>query len=250
MRKPLQGTYNIIRFNWHLYLLSIGLMLGLYMLTLLAGPVLGLFIQSLLWLIVLSTVVSLAVSFYVYDVSSLYRLEWLKEFGKERMLIVNIHAGFDETSTLLKRRFEASDLTVLDFYDPEKHTEASIRRARKAYPPFPHTQRVQATNLPLTEDTADIVFVFFSAHEIRDSVERTAFFTELHRILKPGGRIVVTEHLRDVPNFLAYTIGFLHFYSKPVWHKVFRLSKLRVQKEFKVTPFVSSFVLIKNGASY
>ncbi len=38
-----------------------------------------------------------------------------------------------------------------------------------------------------------------------------SFFNELNRVLKPNGQIVVTEHLRDLNNFLAYNIGFFHF---------------------------------------
>ena len=43
--------------------------------------------------------------------------------------------------------------------------------------------------------------------------ERTLFFKELHRILKREGELVIVEHLRDLPNFLAYTIGFFHYWS-------------------------------------
>lgn len=250
MRKPFQGTWNIIRFNWHLYLLSMALLLFLFLLTGLLNPAIDLYIQSLFWFITSSTILSLLVSFYVYDVSALYKLGWLSGFdGKEKKVIVNIHAGFDETSALLKERYPEANLAVLDFYDPLKHTEIAIKRARKAYPPFAETEKVETTKLPLEDHVADIIFVFFSAHEIRSGEERIAFFSELNRIMKPAGKAVVTEHLRDTANFLAYNIGFFHFFSKPLWLKTFQASNLQVQKELKITPFVSSFLLIKNGAT-
>ncbi|WP_017734085.1 class I SAM-dependent methyltransferase [Nafulsella turpanensis] len=250
MRKPFQGTWNIIRFNWHFYVGSVVLVLLLYFIAHLSSSTLSFYLISLCWLILLASIVSLLVSFCVYDLSKLYRLDWLEKAGiQEEQSMVNIHAGFDETSVLLRKRYPDAQLTVLDFYDPIRHTEISIKRARKVYPFFPETLKVSTTNLPLADNVADHIFVFFSAHEIREMEERIMFFNELRRILKPSGKIVVTEHLRDVPNFIAYNIGFFHFYSLASWQKVFRKSYLLVQRELKHTPFVSSFILVKNGAS-
>lgn len=75
------------------------------------------------------------------------------------------------------------------------------------------------------------------------------FFNELKRILKPKGEIVITEHLRDVSNFLAYNIGFFHFYSKSTWLKIFKSAELNMQKEEKLTSFISTFTLSKNGTT-
>src|SRR4051812_17137308 len=98
-RIAFQGVTNIIRFNWHFYLIAIGCIIGCVI-----------FHQYLLiLLIILSTVISLGVSWYVYDYSDLYRLDWM-EFSDVHH-IVNINAGFDETSTLLSAKFPAVQLT-------------------------------------------------------------------------------------------------------------------------------------------
>ncbi|QEC51931.1 class I SAM-dependent methyltransferase [Anseongella ginsenosidimutans] len=86
---------------------------------------------------------------------------------------------------MLKRKFAGSELIVLDFYDPGKHTEVSIRKAREVYPPFPGTLNVNTGSLPLEDELANKVFAIFLAHEIRDHVERIAFFKEMGRILAP-----------------------------------------------------------------
>ncbi len=250
VRSPLQGSWNIIRFNWHLYVFSLGLFLHLFLLSLFASQAIGWYLNILCWLIFLSTATSLLVSFYVYDCSNLYKFEWLKEIeinGSKQL--INVHAGFDETSQLLEERFKGAGLRVLDFYDAALHTEVSVKRARRAYPSFPGTERVRTSSLPLANNAADVIFVFFSAHEIRDEAERIIFFKELNRIIKPGGKIVVTEHLRDMPNFLAYNVGFFHFYSRLAWGKTFKAAKLDIEKEFKITPFVSTFILLKNEIS-
>lgn len=194
-------------------------------------------------------VVSLAVSFYVYDLSDLYSFNWLNELSiQPNQKIVNINAGFDETSALFHYKFPAAELVVFDFYNPLKHTEVSIKRARKAYPLFQGTIKVSPSALPLQNEYADNIFVIFSAHEIRKEDERNAFFDELKRILKHSGKIVVMEHLRDIPNFLAYTVGVFHFFAKSSWHRTFKSAELAVYKELKATPFVTVFILEKNGA--
>lgn len=248
MRKPFQGILNIIRFNWHFYALSLGLLLLLFIVALTFKSFDGslyLVCAIILWL----NIISLSVSYYVYDLSSLYDFNWLDVKQNEGRLI-NISAGFDETSAVLKMKFPEAELIVLDFYDPSIHTEVSIKRARKAYPVFPGTRRIATLDLQLEDNSADKVFVILSAHEIRDKHERIAFFKELKRVVKPTAQIFIVEHLRDAANFLAYSIGFFHFYSRSSWCETFLAAELKIQKEIKITPFISTFILEKNGSTF
>ena len=250
LRKPLQGVTNIVRFNWHFYLLALAAVGVLFFL--------GFFLQnSFAWMafaiaivIAVVTLVSLSASCYIYDFSGLYDFKWIERFTVEKeSQVVNIHAGFDETSAILHRKFPQSELTILDFYDPRKHTEVSIKRARKAYPPYPGTQQITTTPIPFEDQAADFVFLIFAAHEIRDTKEREAFFKELHRIVSPNGKVLVMEHLRDLPNFMAYTVGFFHFYGKASWKQLFKTSGFRVSSVFKCTPFISTYILEPDGTT-
>lgn len=144
-------------------------------------------------------------------------------------------------------KYPNSDLTVLDFYDPIRHTEISIKRARKAYPSYPNTLKIKTASLPIETSSMDKVFVIFSAHEIRNEKERIEFFNELKRIISDTGEIYVTEHLRDLPNFLAYNIGFMHFLDLLSWYSVFSKSKLKIKHEQKLNPFITNFTLTKYG---
>ncbi len=250
MRKPLQGVANIVRFNWHYYVLAVGF---LWMLIAFGNYVGGMTRILLLFLCLpafVSILVSLAVSFYVYDLSNLYSLEWLgkKRFEKGSRL-VNINAGFDETTELLHLRFPKAEIAVLDFYDPAKHTEISIKRARKAYPPFAGTIQIKTSAMSLETDSAEAIFVILAAHEIRKPEERAEFFRELERILAPGGQIFVTEHLRDLPNVLAYTFGAFHFHSRRSWIKAFEAARLKIAGEIMITPFITTFILESNGTA-
>lgn len=248
LRKPFQGVGNIIRFNWQYYALSIIAIITLLLISNnLTAALRAAAIFSVL-LIIIANLISLSVSFFIYDLSTLYTFIWLDSL-RIGSKIININAGFDETSNLLKSKFANSDIAVLDFYDPTKHTEVSIKRARKAYPPFPNTQQTSTTHLPLQDESADNVFAILSAHEIRNEEERVSFFRELNRVLVATGQVIVTEHLRDTANFLAYNIGFFHFHSKATWLKTFELAGFKVADEIKITPFITTFILDKNGAA-
>ena len=161
--------------------------------------------------------------------------------------LVNINAGFDETSELLASKYPASELHVFDFYDPQKHTEVSIKRARKAYPPYKNTIKVTTAVLPLESNSADNIFLIFSAHEIRSNDERVCFFKELNRIVKDDGKIIITEHLRNLSNFTVYNIGFFHFLSLSNWLVTFKKSNFKICDSIKITPFITTFILTKNG---
>lgn len=248
MRKPFEGIYNIVRFNWHFYALALGAVALILLSGLLLWPAFATMALIGAALLALPLLSSLLISYYIYDRSDLYSLSWLDHLPmKTSGSIVNIHAGFDESSLLLKHKFPQAQLRVFDFYDPAKHTEVSIRRARKAYPAFPGTQAISTSVLPLTESSADVVFLILAAHEIRNEQERLLFFKGLKEALRPSGKIVVTEHLRDFPNFLAYTAGFFHFLPESHWQKAFAGAGLRVEQRFRITPFINTFILTKHA---
>ena len=249
LRPPFQGVLNIIRFNRHFYIIAAGAIVGIYLLSDYFNYPFRIIGLILCYVLFVTTIVSLIVSFYVYDLSSLYRFKWLKELAVlPNSRVVNINAGFDEISHLISAELAGSKLIVYDFYDPLKHTEISIKRARKAYLPFKGTQQISTTNIPLPDGWVDLTLVMFAAHEIRQANERTAFFQELKRTLNNEGRVIIVEHTRDVLNFAAYNLGFFHFFSRLSWLRTFGDAKLFVEKELNVTPFVKIFVLNKNGS--
>jgi SAM-dependent methyltransferase len=244
LRKPLQGLWNVVRFNWHFYLIALALALSLTGAAFAAPFAARGFVGLLAGLLLVPVLASLAVSAYIYDFSGLYRLAWLPATLPANATLLTINAGFDEVSALLQEKYSPYHLIAVDFYNPARHTEVSIRRARRAYPPFPGTRPVDTRSpLPLPSGSVELAIAFLATHEIRDATERAAFFAEIRRVICPGGRVIVTEHLRDPANFLAYTIGFLHFHSRHAWLTTFGTAGLRVEQEIRLTPFVTAFVL-------
>ncbi len=186
----------------------------------------------------------LLVSAWVYDFSGYYDLHWMNRLIAEKQqasLIVNINAGFDETSFIIKDRFPAAHLSVFDFYDAKRHTEPAIVRARKVSLVYPDTRQVASDALPLEDRSVDIVFLLSAAHEIRSQEEKILFLKECHRLCKPDGKLVMAEHLRDLPNFMAFSVGFTHFFSRRTWKKAFERAGFTSIEEAKFTPFMSIF---------
>lgn len=244
-RHKFQGVWNIVRFNWHQYVLYAFFAVLLLLGGIFSSTSLRVILLLLFGLSLLQVLVTLVVSYYVYDYSDLYELKQVGDLNE--MKVLNINAGFDETSEILENKFPGINLLKADFFNPKQHTEVSIKRARKAYPNGQDTVVVDSVSLPFLEGEFDKVICIFSAHEIRNQEERIAFLREIARVTKPSGEILIMEHLRDLPNFIAYNIGFLHFYSKNNWKACFDAAKLLFVKEVKSNEFVSTFKLKPYG---
>jgi ubiquinone/menaquinone biosynthesis C-methylase UbiE len=242
-RRKFQGVLNILSFNRHFYVF------GLIVLAIIIASYLAFGWSTLLfWLIILAfvygLVMPLVVSAYVYDFSGYYDFDWLKNYqfiDAENNLILNINAGFDETSFIIKKHFPKSDLKVFDFYNAEQHTEPAIVRARKVSLVYPNTQQIVSNAIPLKDNSVDLIFLLSAAHEIRSQAEKIQFLKECHRVCKPTANIIMIEHLRDFPNFVAFTVGFTHFFSKNTWKSAFDRAGFSTFTEQKFTPFMSIF---------
>ncbi len=242
-RRKFQGVLNIISFNRHYYLYGLAILVAFIA----SGSLLG-WPAILYWSVITGfaygMVMPLIISAYVYDFSGYYDLNWLKTELKndnEPGLIVNINAGFDETSFLIQEKFPTADIRVFDFYNSKRHTEPAIKRARKVSNVYPNTTQIATDAIPLGDDSADIVFLLSAAHEIRSNPEKVKLLKECHRLCRPGGKVIMVEHLRDFPNFLAFSVGFTHFFPASVWKSSFKKAGFPIIKETKFTPFMSIF---------
>jgi ubiquinone/menaquinone biosynthesis C-methylase UbiE len=106
---------------------------------------------------------------------------------------------------------------------------------------YPKTTQIASNSIPLNDNTADIVFLLSAVHEIRSNDEKVQFLKECHRVCKSGAKVIMVEHLRDFPNFLAFSVGFTHFFSRAVWKNAFESAGFSSFQEIKFTPFMSIF---------
>jgi SAM-dependent methyltransferase len=242
-----QGMTSIARFNWPFYVAAIAVLI-LSLAGLLLFPVLA-------WKLVCGIVFAIAAYFLfgslgashlIYDRSDLYRWGWLGRAlsGSNMRQAIFCHSGFDEASEELRQQFGGAKWQILDHFDANQMTEASIRRARAIFPPTPDTLPSRYDAWPVVAESTDVVFGLLAIHELRSEADRSAWFAESKRCLRKGGRLVLVEHVRDAANFLAFGPGFLHFHSSASWRRCWESAGFRSVDEFRLTPFVQIFVLI------
>ncbi len=247
-RRRLHGTRQVIEFNWPRYAVAaVVAAAGLVVAALAASGVLravGLSaaLTALWW-----TVASIAASWWVYDASGLTTWRWLAQHVDAPSRWINVHAGFDETTSPLAAAFSGTDYCAVNLYEPGVITERSIERARQRSARPERTVRGSWNRLPLPSNSQDAVFLLFAAHEIRRAEQRAAFFREAARVLSPAGRVVLVEHLRDAANFIAFGPGFLHFQPRIAWIAAAAAAGLPLRHSEMLNPFVALFVWEKGG---
>ena len=247
-RGQFDGVLQIVRYNWTLYIVA--LLVSTLVVVLvdvvhppaaLAGLLILGAVAAVFWL-----ALSLAVSHYVYDRSDLYRWEWIRErVAPNPRHVVSIHAGLDETSPALQEMYPAAEVTILDIYDPAEMPEPSIARARREARSPLASVNADFRRLPLETASADLVAVIFVAHELRRATSKEAFFREAWRVLPPGGRLLLVEHLRDGWNLAAFGPGAFHFFPRQEWLRVAGATGFQLADEFSRTVFVRAFVFLR-----
>jgi SAM-dependent methyltransferase len=220
----LHGVRNILRFNWPMYALAA--LVAMASLFFFPNPLsIAAFIVAVYF-----SVASVWASHLVYDTPTIYSWEWIVPVLGDAKTILNVHAGFDETTAGLPRR-------VYPFVFGEAETR-SIARARKHDASIPF----HIGALPCLASSVDAILFLFAAHEIRSPAERVRSFADAGRALRDGGRVVLLEHLRDASTLAVFGPGAFHFYSRREWLRVADAAQLTVVAEADLTPFAHYFV--------
>jgi hypothetical protein len=233
-RSPIGGTARVVRFNWPKYALVavLAITAGGAVTAGAASPVVtGLAVVAMAGMV--WSVVSLVVTWWVYDHRDIYgdaggaapEGPW-----------VAVHAGFDDATPRLEDGPHGRPAAVLSL---RTRGGASIDRAARIHPAPGLPARAGA--LPLADGRAARVHLTFAAHEVRDGDARTALFAGIARALRPGGDVVVTEHVLDTANLAAFGPGALHFRTRRTWLDLGAAAGLELVDESRLTPFVRRF---------
>lgn len=244
-----EGTRNIIAFNWPFYLLVLVVVVVSAFAMFCTGGMIYFASMIALFVALYQLLASIFVSWWVYDASSFYKLSWLQKqlVNDGDLRLLNLSAGFDETTELIENKFKVS-VTAADFFNAQQHTEPSIKRARLKYPPSESLLEITTADVGFTNNHFDVIVATFCLHEIRTEEELNHFLIELKRVLKNEGKFVLTEHFRDGPNFAAFSFGFLHFFTKKYWINAFEKAGFVLLAQEKHTVFVNHLIF-KNGVS-
>jgi SAM-dependent methyltransferase len=240
--REFDGMLRVVQFNWPLYATAAGVVLLLLVLA--TQPLFAVGLRVIFFvaaaLVSLQTVLSLLASHWVYDRSALKDWRFLLGAGREGSLrIVNVHSGYDETSSALRNLFGNADISTIDLFPALGRREPSIVRARKLYPPSVNSICETVSGWPLADSSIDLILIAFAAHEVRDSKQRELLFQQARQVLKPNGRIVLVEHARDFANFVAFGPGFMHFLPLAEWIRCAAQNNLKIAKKYRITPLVA-----------
>ncbi len=236
MRK-FAGVSQVARFNWPAYAGAAALVaVALVAPRRLRRPLAALAVGTT-WF----AAASLVATNIVYDRSEFAAWEWPRGlFRRPPRSIAVLHAGLDNASAHLRRLWPEADVQVVDFYDPTAMTEPAIARAREG---ARHGDELRDLRPDL-----DAAFVVLAAHELRTRPDRAAFFGRIAEALAPAGRLVLVEHLRDLPNAFVYGPGAWHFLPRSDYLVAFDEAGLMLQEERSMTPFLRQWVLGRSDA--
>jgi SAM-dependent methyltransferase len=247
-RGRFNGMMQILRYNWPQYVVSVVIVV--------LGAVWGCVGQGPEWFRAVALIValpaawwclaSLIASFWIYDLSPLYRWTWISNaLPATPQYWLSLHAGLDESSSTIRQLFPDGEGRVGDFYNAAEMSEPSIQRARAEQKCNSTTERVDYRKLPFPGESFDAVFLLFAAHELRRAESREAFIREVRRVLSPSGTVLLVEHVRDLANFAAFGPGFLHFMPAGEWRRLAEIAGLNVVREERMTPFVKIILLAR-----
>ncbi len=234
-RSSIAGTATVVRFNWPKYVAVGALLAGVWVAAALGAPVV---VSIALWFAAAAgcfwTITSLIATWWIYDHRHVYD-HLTRDLG-DIGTWASINAGFDDATPTLARHIGSAPADVIELALPPR---SSLRRARHTDERVGPAAAVGA--LPLATGGLDTIFVTFAVHEVRDRTDQQDLFAELHRALRPGGRLVVTEHLRDLANVVVYGPGALHFQPPSVWCRRAAEAGFTIESDTTITPFVHRY---------
>lgn len=232
----LSGVGQVLRFNWPAYAGAA----GLAAMALVAPRRWRRPLAAVAYVGAWFAVASLVTTNVVYDRSEYARWEWPRGLlTRPPWRVAILHAGLDNVSEHVRRLWPEAEVQVVDFYDPVSMTERAIARARG--------RRRHGDDIADLRPSLDAAFVVLAAHELRSPSDRAVFFNRIGDALATEGRLVLLEHLRDLPNALVYGPGAWHFLPRADYLAAFTDARLMLMEERAMTPFLRLFVLSRPG---
>jgi SAM-dependent methyltransferase len=136
--------------------------------------------------------------------------------------IADLHIGTWRTSHLLVELRPRARLHSVDCWNVEgPPAEANVRQLHELEPrplcPTFTTLAARAFRVPLPTASCDAVVLGFGIHELPPGGPRERIFDEARRLVRPGGKLLLFEHLVDLENFAIFGPGIDHWPRRHDW---------------------------------
>jgi len=153
-----------------------------------------------------------------------------------RAAVADLHIGTWRTSHLLSELLpDAVVWSVNCWDDAQPAAEANVRQLHELEraPRRPPFGMLAAANgaVPLPDASCDAVVMGFGIHEIAEGGPREKLFDEARRVLKPGGKLLLFEHLVDLENFVIFGPGIDHWPRRRDWLRLLEARFTGVRRE-------------------
>jgi ubiquinone/menaquinone biosynthesis C-methylase UbiE len=223
-----QGTTTHVYAQWPGYLLRYGgLVLALLLLGI--GLILELQVITALGILLLAAVFFLMLAALwtanrLFDADSEQVSDLL--FTMSQALpgdqLAMIDLGLRQQAILLSRSLTTGKITVVDVYNPQLTTDSALAHARREAPPAKTDPRLvwydgHFNLLPLPDASVEAVFMFQVLSEFNQHGDRQVLLREVRRILKPSGRLLITEQSASWLNWLLVRHGGANLQPVEYW---------------------------------
>ena len=121
--------------------------------------------------------------------------------------ILDLATGSGDVALALGRAISGAHVTGMDFCLPML-AQAEKKKAAAGDTAYPNVrfEPGDGLSLPLPDKTFDVVTIAFG---LRNMADRHRSLTEMHRVLRPGGRLLVLEFSQPKPPFRALYLFYL-----------------------------------------
>ncbi len=154
--------------------------------------------------------------------------------------LVYICLGRRHIPASFSRRLTTGHITVLDTYNPQLAPGRPLARARQqaqfVVDPRLSWRDGSTDLLPLPDASVNIITVVHGASEYWQQGDQEQLFSEIFRILAPGGQLLIAESVRSPTSILTCGLSGLRYHSAKYWETIvmkagFRLSNRTIIKD-------------------
>jgi ubiquinone/menaquinone biosynthesis C-methylase UbiE len=126
------------------------------------------------------------------------------------------------TGIALSRHLTTGRVIIIDIYNPQLAparwlSRATQRAERQVDDPRIIWKTGSIDLLPLPDQTMPAVVLIMSASEFWQEGDRTHLFEEIHRVLSPGGMLLMVERVRTPTNWLVMGPAALRMRNASYW---------------------------------
>jgi len=172
-------------------------------------------------------ILSYGVSIFLMDQTKASRLPKIIEVrGDEKVL--DVGCGLGKMTIGIAKVLKEGKVIGIDIWDKMEIIDNSSERAYENAEIEGVRDKVEfrygnVLEIPFTNNYFDIVTAQSVINNLHGEMNKSKALTEIHRVLQPRGKILITEPLRNLRSFFTFTpFGFWALLTKDKWMKILK----------------------------